>query len=103
MVVRFELSHNRPTNGSQSSTILWYKVDVILTTNTMQEGFKEAPRQEPEKLQLTSEQLEQLRKRVERAEKMADLLDKKYLDPIIGLLIPEGGDAVTALAGLYLI
>ena len=69
----------------------------------MQEGFKEAPRQEPEKLQLTSEQLEQLRKRVERAEKMADLLDKKYLDPIIGLLIPEGGDAVTALAGLYLI
>ncbi|MCK5601672.1 DUF4112 domain-containing protein [Candidatus Pacearchaeota archaeon] len=65
--------------------------------------MNEIPKQEPEKLHLTPEELEKLKKRVERAEKLADVLDKKMLDPIIGLVVPEGGDALTGLAGLYII
>lgn len=30
-------------------------------------------------------------------------LDGRYLDPIIGLVLPEVGDLVTAIAGLYLV
>ncbi len=65
--------------------------------------MNEAPKQEVEKLQLTPEELEKMKKRVERAEKLADVLDKKMLDPVIGALIPEGGDVVTGLAGLYIV
>lgn len=65
--------------------------------------MQETPKQEPEKIQLTPEELEKMRKRVERAEKLADVLDNKMLDPLIGTFIPEGGDILTALAGLYII
>ena len=30
-------------------------------------------------------------------------LDERYLDPLIGLLLPELGDLLTSLAGLYLV
>ncbi len=79
---------------------LCYNV-VNLATN--KKNMKEAPKQESEKVQLTPEELEKMKKRIQRAEALADILDKKMLDPIIGAFIPEGGDAVTALAGLYII
>lgn len=55
------------------------------------------------KVKMTPEELKRIEAGVKRAEKLADLLDDKYLDPIIGLFFPEGGDAVTAIAGLYII
>lgn len=65
--------------------------------------MQEIPKQEPEKIQFTPEEIKKMKKRVERAEKLADVLDKKMLDPIIGAVIPEGGDVLTGLAGLYII
>lgn len=69
----------------------------------MDEKPTEAPQQGNEKPKFSSEDLKTMKKRVERAEALATLLDKGMLDPIIGALIPEGGDAATALAGLYII
>lgn len=65
--------------------------------------MQEIPNSEPEKMTLSPEDLKRIEAGVKRAEKMATLLDQKMLDPIIGLLIPEGGDAITAFAGLYII
>ena len=67
--------------------------------------MKESPNASPEKLnkKLTPEELKRIENGVKRAEKLADLLDDKYLDPVIGLFFPEGGDAATALAGLYIL
>lgn len=38
-----------------------------------------------------------------RATALVRWLDGRYLDPIIGLLLPEVGDLFTAIAGLYLV
>jgi hypothetical protein len=38
-----------------------------------------------------------------RAAALVRWLDGRYLDPIIGLLLPEVGDLFTAVAGLYLV
>lgn len=38
-----------------------------------------------------------------RATTLVRWLDGRHLDPIIGLLLPEAGDLVTAAAGLYLV
>ena len=63
---------------------------------------QEAPKTSSEPLRLTPEELSAIEKRVQRAEALADLLDNKYLDPLLGLW--EGvGDAATALAGVYII
>jgi hypothetical protein len=38
-----------------------------------------------------------------RAATLVRWLDGRYLDPVIGLVLPEAGDLVTAVAGLYLV
>ena len=38
-----------------------------------------------------------------RAATLVRWLDGRYLDPLIGLLLPELGDLLTAVAGLYLV
>jgi hypothetical protein len=49
-------------------------------------------------------ELVELRKRdVARAVKLATWLDDRYLDPIVGLLLPGAGDLAMALAGLYIV
>jgi hypothetical protein len=40
---------------------------------------------------------------VARAVKLADWLDDRYIDPIVGLVLPEAGDLVMALVGLYIV
>jgi hypothetical protein len=40
---------------------------------------------------------------LERARSIATWLDNRYLDPIVGLIIPGAGDVLTSAAGLYLI
>lgn len=53
--------------------------------------------------QLSQKEISDIEKRVKRAEKLADVLDDKYLDPIIGMVGGPAGDAATSLAGLYII
>jgi hypothetical protein len=36
-----------------------------------------------------------------RAAKLADWLDDRYIDPIVGFVLPEVGDLVMSLVGLY--
>lgn len=56
----------------------------------------------PKEKHLSKEELAEIKKGVERSEKLAFVLDTSMLDPIIGLL--EGaGDAATGIAGLYII
>lgn len=55
------------------------------------------------KEKLSPEQIKEIEKKVKRAEKLADVLDDKYLDPIIGFVGGPAGDAATSLAGLYII
>ncbi len=65
---------------------------------------KESPKPSPEKMRkkLSPKEIKRIEDGVKRAERLADLLDDKYLDPLIGLW--EGaGDAATALAGLYIV
>lgn len=38
---------------------------------------------------------------LERLELLAEWMDRRYLDPILGLLLPGAGDAVGAAIGLY--
>jgi hypothetical protein len=66
--------------------------------------MKESPKSNPEKMKrkLSPEELKRIEAGVKRAEKLADLLDDKYLDPLIGLF-EGGGDAATALAELYIV
>jgi hypothetical protein len=40
---------------------------------------------------------------VETARKLVTWLDRRYLDPILGLLVPGAGDIVTGATGLYLV
>jgi hypothetical protein len=40
---------------------------------------------------------------VARAVKLADWLDDRYLDPIVGLVLPEAGDLAMAIVGLYIV
>jgi hypothetical protein len=40
---------------------------------------------------------------VRRAVTVARWLDERWLDPLIGLVVPEVGDIVTATAGLYIV
>src|SRR5262249_10838168 len=35
------------------------------------------------------------------AVRMADWLDDRYIDPVVGLLLPGAGDLITTLVGLY--
>jgi Domain of unknown function (DUF4112) len=66
--------------------------------------MEEESKKSPEKMRgkMTPEELKRIEGGVKRAEKLAEILDDYYLDPIIGLL--EGtGDAATALAGLYIV
>jgi hypothetical protein len=49
-------------------------------------------------------ELVELRERdVARAVKLATWLDDRYLDPIVGLLLPGAGDLAMAIAGLYIV
>jgi len=52
--------------------------------------------------EMTPEKIEKIRERVESAEGVANVLDSKYLDSLLGL-IPGVGDAASAMAGLYII
>lgn len=62
----------------------------------------ENPKSESEVVVLTPEQLAQIETRVKRAETLATVLDKGYLDPLLGLF--EGqGDVMAGLAGCYII
>lgn len=36
-----------------------------------------------------------------RASKLADWLDDRYIDPIVGFVLPEVGDLMMSLVGLY--
>lgn len=65
--------------------------------------MQETPKQEPEKLQLTPEQIEEMKKKVERAEMLGNLFDGTgKLDPILGLFsVP--GDTASAAASAYII
>jgi hypothetical protein len=38
---------------------------------------------------------------LDRVHTLAKLLDRYYLDPLLGLLIPGGGDVIGALLGMY--
>lgn len=38
---------------------------------------------------------------LEAAEKLAHLMDQRYLDPVLGLLLPWAGDVISAGLGLY--
>src|SRR5262249_6281729 len=40
---------------------------------------------------------------VARAIKLADWLDDRYLDPIVGLVFPEAGDLAMSIVGLYIV
>lgn len=40
---------------------------------------------------------------MEAAARFVHWLDGRYLDPLIGLVVPEAGDLITSLAGLYLV
>lgn len=40
---------------------------------------------------------------MERAATLVRWLDQRFLDPIIGLVVPEVGDLLTSVAGLYLV
>lgn len=51
---------------------------------------------------ITNKELAEIKSKVERAELLANVLDKKMLDPILGLF-EGGGDAASALAALYII
>jgi len=74
--------------------------------------MKSQPRMEakaPQTHEILPEELEQMRgnlKRIEgsvkRAEFVADMMDSKMLDPIIGAVFPEIGDAITALPAVYI-
>jgi hypothetical protein len=65
---------------------------------------RENPSNQKEKVVLTPKELEVMKARVERAEKLAHHLDKGlHLDALTGLLLPEGGDAAGALAGMYIV
>lgn len=51
---------------------------------------------------LSNEELAEIKKGVERSEKLAFVLDDAMLDPILGIF--EGaGDAATGIAGLYIV
>lgn len=41
--------------------------------------------------------------RLRRSRSLARWLDERYLDPIIGFLVPGFGDLITSAAGLYLV
>lgn len=38
-----------------------------------------------------------------RASRLVKLLDRRYLDPLLGLLLPQLGDAITACVGLSIV
>jgi hypothetical protein len=38
---------------------------------------------------------------VARAVKLADWLDDRYIDPLVGFVLPEAGDLIMAVIGLY--
>lgn len=38
---------------------------------------------------------------IARARRLATVLDRYYLDPILGLIVPGGGDVIGSLLGLY--
>lgn len=65
--------------------------------------MKESPKTSPEKKQLSPDDLKRIEVGVKNAEFLAKVLDDAYLDPIIGAFFPEGGDAATAVAGLYIV
>ncbi len=74
--------------------------EYSLTSNPM----KESPKSNPEKMKakLKPEELKRIEAGVKRAEGLAKILDDAYLDPILGLF-EGGGDAASALAGLYIV
>lgn len=61
-----------------------------------------ASEKSPDKKRLSRDELKRIESGVKRAELLAKVLDKGYLDPIIGLW-EGGGDAITAVAGLYIV
>ena len=40
---------------------------------------------------------------VKRAVDLARMLDDRYVDPLVGLVLPGAGDLITASAGVYLV
>jgi hypothetical protein len=63
---------------------------------------KAPSKKETEKKGMSDKEMAQFKAGVERAELLAKVLDDAMLDPLVGLL-PGGGDAASALAGLYII
>ena len=63
----------------------------------------QAPEISEKQLEEMRTNLERIQGNVKRAEFVADLMDSKFLDPIIGAVFPEIGDAVTALPAVYII
>lgn len=51
----------------------------------------------------TRNDLKKLEKLVARSDKVAKWMDRRFLDAIIGAVIPIGGDLVSSAAGLYII
>ncbi|MBU0727081.1 DUF4112 domain-containing protein, partial [Patescibacteria group bacterium] len=56
----------------------------------------------PEELEQMRANLKRIEGSVKRAEFVADMMDSKLLDPIIGAVFPEIGDAITALPAVYI-
>jgi hypothetical protein len=65
----------------------------------MQESTSE---KSPDKKRLSQDEIKRIESGVKRAELLAKVLDDAYLDPIAGLW-EGGGDAATAVVGLYII
>ena len=65
--------------------------------------INEKPKSSIEKKQLNPDDLKRIEVGVKNAEFLAKVLDDAYVDPLVGAFFPEGGDAVTAVAGLYII
>jgi hypothetical protein len=66
--------------------------------------MKESSKSSPEKMKtkMSPEELKRIESGVKRAELLAKVLDDAYLDPLLGLF-EGGGDAATAIAGLYIV
>lgn len=44
-----------------------------------------------------------VRKQIEQLEMVADWMDRRYLDPLLGLFLPGAGNTISSLVGLYAI
>jgi len=61
-----------------------------------------ATEKSPDKKRLSQDEVKRIGSGVKRAEVLAKVLDDAYVDPILGLW-EGGGDAATAVVGLYIV